>query len=278
MRLDSCAHPTLDGSWLGGRSGVTASGLMQDLSAHGYSGALAIGLPGVGRYAHRDFFDACREQVGLVPVAALTDVSSAQAITADLDVIRDVGYRVVKVHPRLLGYEETLGNLDTVVEACADRGLAVALCTYPEYRSTISPDEARATMASALARRPELPAVALHAGVLDAEPFARLLPDMAALLIDVSLALPKYPEEVKDQVASIMADHPDSVALGSDGPEWTYEQIDVSLNAIAGRLGGAATASLAGGALARWMSIVDPAHRWAEPQSDDQGVPVSGTP
>jgi hypothetical protein len=251
---------------------------MQDLSVHGYSGALAIGLPGVGRYAHRDFFDACQEQVGLVPVAALTDVSSAQAIAADLDVIQGVGYRIVKVHPRLLGYEKALGQLDTIVDACADRGLAIALCTYPEYRSTTSPDEARSTMASALARRPEIPAVALHGGVLDAEPFARLLPHMAALLLDVSLALPKYPEEVQDQVASIMADHPESVALGSDGPEWTYEQIDVSLNAISGRLGDAATASLAGGALARWMSIVDPAHRWAEPRGDDQGVPVSGTP
>lgn len=258
FRLDSCAHPTLDGSWLGGRTGVTHEALAADLAVHGYSGALAIGLPGVGDYSHQAFFDSCAKQRGLVPVAALTAIASPDEIAAELEAIRAIGYRIVKVHPRLLGYEATLLALDDIVRACAGTGLSVALCTYPEYRSTIDPDRARAIMSAALAHNPEVPAVALHAGVLDSTPFARLIPDAAALLIDVSLALPKYPAEVSHRIAAIASEHPHSVALGSDGPEWSYEQIDAALADVSHLMEESTLRSIAGEALATWLNAVDP--------------------
>lgn len=258
LRLDSSAHPTLNGSWLGGRVGVTHEELAADLAAHGYSGALAIGLPGVGDYSHQAFFDACDEQHGLVPAAALTTIASPDKIIVELEAIRAIGYRIVKVHPRLLGYEATLLALDDIVSACARTGLAIALCTYPEYRSTIGPDRARVIMAAALARHPGIPAVALHAGVLDPDPFARLIPDAAALLLDVSLSLPKYPNEVRHQIASIAAEHHHSVALGSDSPEWTYGQINDALANVANLVNESTLRSIAGEALSTWLSAVDP--------------------
>ena len=258
LRIDSCAHPTLNGLWLGGRTGVTHQELADDLALHGYSGALAIGLPGVGGYSPAPFLEACRRQRGLVPVAALTTIESPCVIRAELEAIRSIGYRIVKVHPRLLGYEATLPALNDIVGSCAETGLAVALCTYPEYRSTIEPEFARSMMAAALALHPEVPAIALHAGVLDAAPFARLIPDMAALLLDVSLCLPKYPEQVLRQIAAIALEHPHSVALGSDGPEWTYHQIDVALANIASLVNESTLHSIAGEALFTWLGAVDP--------------------
>lgn len=259
LRLDSCAHPTVSGAWLDGRPGVTHPALAADLRRHGYSGALAIGLPGVGDYSHEAFWEACSPQPELIPVAALTTVVSEQGILEELLHIRDLGFRIVKVHPRLLGYEQTLTALYTIISACRTTGLAVALCTYPEHRSSIDPDRARAMMADALSAHRDVPAIALHAGVLDPEPFAQLLPETSGLLLDVSLSLAKYPDVVRSRIAGIANAHPRGVALGSDGPEWSYAQIEASLADIIPVLSDPAVAGLAGEALRHWLASIDSA-------------------
>lgn len=259
FRLDSCAHPTVNGAWLDRRPGVTHRALAADLRRHGYSGALAIGLPGVGDYSHEAFWEACSPHPELIPVAALTTAASEQSIQEELLHVRDLGFRIVKVHPRLLGYEQTLTALDAIVSACQGAGIAVALCTYPDYRSSIDPDRARAMMAEALAAHRDVPAIALHAGVLDPEPFARLLPEASGLLLDVSLTLAKYPDDVRAGIAAIANAHPRGVALGSDGPEWSYAQIEAAFADITPMLSDPAVAGIAGEALRQWLASIDEA-------------------
>lgn len=258
LLLDSCAHPTCDGQWLGGRSGVTHAQLIADLAEAGWSGALAIGLPGVGGYGHRLFLERCQQAPGLVPVAALTRMASPGDAAADLDEITAVGYRIVKIHPRLLGYEQVLADLPSLIGACVDRGLAVAVCTYPEYRSSIGPDDARAQMAAAMAAHPQGSFIAMHAGVLDPGPFAALAAANPRLLLDFSLSLTKYPDPVRDRVIAIAEQAPECISLGSDGPEWTYAQVRAALDDLAPDLAPAALDGLAGGNLRRWVAAIDP--------------------
>jgi len=253
LLIDSCAHPTCDGQWIGGRAGVNHDELAINLQRSGYTGALAVGLPGVGSYDHREFLAKCASHPNLVPVAALTRSDTLVAAARDLNHIAALGFRIVKVHPRLLGYEQTLEMLPGIFDACIERDLAMALCTYPEYRSSIGPDDARGLMAQAIVDRPSGQFLAMHAGVLDPDPFAVAAAANPGVLLDFSLSLLKYPDEVMDPALRITAFQPRAACLGSDGPEWTYDQVAKTLVAVRRRAGDAAASALGGQNLARWL-------------------------
>jgi predicted TIM-barrel fold metal-dependent hydrolase len=252
--FDSSAHPTLDGQWIGGRVGLTHDNVADELLSVGYAGALAIGLPGVGNYSHAAYWEACARHESLVAVAGLTTASSLSAAAADLDVIAGTGFSIVKIHPRLLGYEQTLALLPALMAECRKRKLAVILCTYPEYRSPISADDAREAMAEGMAALGTGHCIALHSGVLDPSPFAALVQDNPNLLLDFSLSLLKYPEEVQPLVVELAKEYPGNVALGSDGPEWTYEQVAAGLEGLRSALSASEVEALGGGNLRTWLS------------------------
>ena len=254
LLLDSCAHPTCDGRWTQGRTGVTHAELAADLAANGWQGALAIGLPDVGGYDHSVFMDLCAPHPSLIPVAALTTHHWGPALDSDLDEIQECGYRIVKIHPRLLGYEHTLAALPILIGECVARGLAVALCTYPEYRSEIDPDEARRQMAEAMAAHPEGHFIAMHTGVLDPAPFADLAIGNPRIQLDFSLSLTKYPDPVRGRIIEIAAQNPSAISLGSDGPEWSYTQVRAALDDIAADLGQSAASGFAGENLQAWLA------------------------
>ena len=261
LLLDSCAHPTCDGQWTQGRTGVTHAELAADLSANDWDAALAIGLPDVGSYNHDVFMDLCLPHPSLIPVAALTTHHSGPALDADLDEILEVGYRIVKIHPRLLGYEHTMAALPILVGECVARGLAVALCTYPEYKSDLDPDEARRQMAEAIATHPEGHFITMHSGMLDPAPFAQLAIDNPRILLDFSMSLAKYRDEVRAKLLDIAASNPSAISLGSDGPEWSYAQVRAALEDVEADLGVPATNGFAGANLQAWLAEIGAAPR-----------------
>ncbi|MBK9738918.1 MAG: amidohydrolase family protein [Actinobacteria bacterium] len=257
MLMDPSAHPTCDGLWIGGRPGMTHAEVMDDLDANGVLTALAVGLPGVGGYEHERFLELTMEHPRLVPVAALTVVDGRPSVERDLDEIARLGYRLVKIHPRLLGYERTLAQLPYLLGECIERRLAVLLCTYPEYRSQVSARSARAVMASALAHHSEGHFMTLHTGVLDPEPFAAVAAGSERMLLDFSLSLLKYPDEVWPHLMRLIERMPRSLCLGSDGPEWTYRQVHATLDQLAERTSPGAAEALGGSNLVRWLANVD---------------------
>ena len=246
MLFDSLAHPTCNGKWFGNRSGVTHEEVALDLARHGYSGALAVGLPGVGDYEHAKFMAITKQHADLIPVAALTRYESRDLIARDLDEIVGLGFRIVKIHPRLLNYEKTLEMLPVMIHECVNRHLAVMLCTYPEYLSVVKPSEALQNMAEAIRTEPAGYFMTMHSGVLDPMPFAEIARNNDHVILDFSLSLLKYPYPVRGFLEVFAKEIPQSICLGSDGPEWTYDQVGTELELIsaqsgldvAGRLGG----------------------------------------
>jgi len=244
--FDSLAHPTCNGKWFGNRSGVTHEEVALDLARHGYSGALAVGLPGVGDYEHTKFMAITKQHADLIPVAALTRYESRDLIARDLDEIVGLGFRIVKIHPRLLNYEKTLEMLPVMIHECVNRHLAVMLCTYPEYISAVKPSEALQNMAEAIRTEPAGYFMTMHSGVLDPMPFAEIARNNDRVILDFSLSLLKYPYPVRGFLKVFAKEIPQSICLGSDGPEWTYDQVGTELELIsaqsglgvAGRLGG----------------------------------------
>ena len=144
--------------------------------------------------------------------------------------------------------------LPELMAACRERALAVILCTYPEFKSSIAADDALMRMAEGIAALGSGHCITLHSGVLDPYPFASLASDNSNLLLDFSLSLLKYPEDVQPLVAELTKQHPASVVLGSDGPEWTYEQVQAGLNSMREWLAETEIAALGGGNLRVWLT------------------------
>jgi hypothetical protein len=54
-----------------------------------------------------------------------------EASFAGLDVVRDLGYAGVKLHPRICAWEPTAETLGEVFALAAERGLVVFYCSAP---------------------------------------------------------------------------------------------------------------------------------------------------
>ena len=223
--FDSCTHPVLNGTWIGGGRALNHLQLAEFLHAQGVRKAFAIGLPGVGDYSHKDFFAACRSHKSLIPVAALTTVESISCVKRDLDDIVSEGYRCVKIHPRLLGYEKCLTDLGRILQECCTRDLRVLLCTYPESRSAIEPHLARRIMVDAISHQSRLRIVALHGGVLDPAPFTECAAGNPDVLIDFSFSLVRYPREIAHSFKLVAREYPNSICIGSDSPEFSPRRV-----------------------------------------------------
>jgi len=127
--FDAMTHPTLDGRWLGGKPGLTFDALREYLDSGQLAGACAVALPGIGGYAHQQYFDAASTIPGLIAVAALTTLEPV-ALNTELDQVAGIGFRAVKIHPRLLKQHPSGGELGAVLRAIHARGLAAMYCSY----------------------------------------------------------------------------------------------------------------------------------------------------
>ena len=128
MFFDSCAHPTINGEWAEGRRGITFKELAASREKNPGYMALAIGLPGVGAYEHAAFKREC-ERWGFLAIAAITTVAEVD-LMREFETIVRLGFRGVKVHPRLLRRNTDHSYLKTIFTLCRRHGLVCLLCTY----------------------------------------------------------------------------------------------------------------------------------------------------
>ena len=101
MYFDSCAHPTIDGGWLGSSRGVTFAQFKEELASSDLVGSVAIGLPGIGGYDPIKYFELA-VSYDLFPVAPLTSYEDP-SIASEIDELSKIGYTAIKIHPRLMG-------------------------------------------------------------------------------------------------------------------------------------------------------------------------------
>jgi hypothetical protein len=146
--FDTNAHPALaaDGST---ESFSTLKALLDEA---GFRGACAVGLPAKDSFEPRLYFASARAH-GFFPVAAWNNTPDAQKQAADLT---GLGYRAIKIHPRLSGLSVRDPGFGDALRAAADAGMTVFHCSYQfaaDARHAIDPLPA---LIDAVARVPGL--------------------------------------------------------------------------------------------------------------------------
>ena len=87
--FDALAHPTLSGHFRDRPEDTRFESLATELEASGFLGACAVGLDGVGGYAHEPYLAACRDHANLALRACFDEL----VVDLPKEKSRNVGYR-----------------------------------------------------------------------------------------------------------------------------------------------------------------------------------------
>lgn len=218
----------------------------------GYN-ALAIGLPGVGDYEHRAFKREC-DTWGFEGIAAVTTVEPGD-LEREFDGIVNLGFRGVKVHPRLLGRNTDLSYLKKIFNLCDQSGLVCLLCTYeadsPGRLPSIDPFY---QLCNALNDVPSVRLIMMHGGGSRLMQFASLARHSESLLIDLSFTVVDQLTSGLDEfTGQLMLKLDQRICIGTDSPEFEVPQVLQRLEEVAGDLEVDKTANILSNNLLRFF-------------------------
>lgn len=220
MFYDSLAHPTLNGKWING-DGDSFASFVALIEREKLKGACVCGLPGVGQYEHKSFFDASKIDRRLFPIASLTKTSISK-IVKELNYVKKIGYRAIKIHPRFLGIFFSAEQLEEIFTHCSRLNLIVYYCSY--YHSSIDSmpfEDPYWELVKAIKNSPNIKLVIVHGGGVRLLEYCELARFSDNILIDLSLTLMKYDGSSIDKDIQFLFKHFDrKIVVGSDHPEW----------------------------------------------------------
>ena len=234
--FDSCTHPTLNGDWTNGRPSLTFRDLAQiRQTIPGYS-ALAIGLPGVGGYSHREFKREC-DIWGFTGIAAVTTLEDTP-MEREFHEIVELGFRGVKVHPRLLKRNTDISYLSKVFSLCDKFGLVCLLCTYEADRPGCLPSsDPFYQLCNALNEVPNVRLILMHGGGPRISQFASLARHSDTILIDLSFTImDQLTANLDATIQDLMVRLDQRLCIGSDSPEFGAPQVIQRINGLANNL------------------------------------------
>jgi predicted TIM-barrel fold metal-dependent hydrolase len=235
--FDSLSHPTLTGRWITGDFDASFATLDRNLRDTGFCGACAVGLAGIAGYSHELFMRACRSYPALVPVAGL-DPTGPEPLAAEIDRIADLGYRAVKLHPRLSRFDPTAEALGAIFRAASARGLVVFYCTYLHTSVDRYPEaDPFYTLVGGLKCSPGARVVLMHGGDVQALRYAELVRFNPDLLLDLSFTVLKYRGSSLDADMSFLFREFDRrICIGVDHPELTHRALRARFDELAAGL------------------------------------------
>jgi predicted TIM-barrel fold metal-dependent hydrolase len=224
--FDSNAHPNIGSSPPSDDQAPSLDGYKDYVEAArsvGFTGGCAVALPGTDPHSH---FERCRAEPFLTPVAPWTTTSSNKVGSAVRDLV-DLGYRALKVHPRLGGPAVRSREFLEVVRSAADHDMVVFVCTYPFGKADQRlGDTLLNDLEVAVAAAPTTRLVLLHGGSVDLLRYMEFCRANDHLLLDVSLALMKYRgSSLDNDLWFVFSSFDRRTCIGSDYPWYQPAEI-----------------------------------------------------
>jgi predicted TIM-barrel fold metal-dependent hydrolase len=218
--FDSNAHPTL--ATVENKESFTA--LKTLLDEAGFRGACAVGLPGKSGFAPQGYLEKA-QACGFMAVAAWNDVP-AVAIEQQLADLMAMGYRAIKIHPRLSGLSVRDERFARVLRVAAAASVTVFHCCYQFSGDAHHPVDPLPALVDAVAGAPDLKMVLLHGGTVELLRYAEAIRSNRNLLLDLSFTLNRYAGSSLDQdIAYLFRTFDQRICIGSDYPDYAPAQV-----------------------------------------------------
>lgn len=253
--LDSHGGATLDGSWLGGRPGLTFPQLREAMTEAGFLGGLVQGLPGVGGYEHEAFAKAALAQDRLYPVAAW-DGSDAEALPRHLAALKAMGFVGVHAHPRACGVGPDKPAFHALLRSAGAAGLPVFYCAY-QFADVDAglPVDPLPHLADALRQAPSARLVLLHGGTVEVLRYAEFTRANPRVLLDLSFTLMRYGGALEEALGYVLRTLDRRVCIGTDAPEYSPADVRARFEALTAGLPLEKRLNIAGRSLAQFLGL-----------------------
>ena len=215
----------------------TFSGFVEKLADANFVGACAVGLPQKEGFEHREFLQACRARKNLFPVAAWSDIPSSE-VEGQLAALLAMGYRAIKIHPRLSGLSVRDPRFAQTLRMAAAAGLIVFHCGYQfAADNLLHPVDPLPWLLEAVAGAPTLRLVLLHGGTVEILRYAESIRMNPNVLLDLSNTLQRYEGSSLDQdISWLFRTFDRRICIGTDYPDYEPAQLRVRFEALANGL------------------------------------------
>lgn len=229
--FDSLTHPTRTGRFLGKKEASFAA-LCAALKKNKIQKACAVGIAGCDGYEHELFMRECRRHPELVPIAGFDPACGN--VRKELEKIKALGYRGIKIHPRFSGLDPADSRFTRAFEAAMRQKLVIFYCTYEHSHLVTYPAaDPFYSLVRHLKKAPEAKVVLLHGGNVRLLQYAELVRSNPNLLLDLSFTLMKYPGSSLDLDIRFLMRHFDrKLSVGSDYPDFSIKDFRTRFEAL----------------------------------------------
>jgi predicted TIM-barrel fold metal-dependent hydrolase len=231
--FDANAHPALA---IPGKT-ETFSVFVKKLADANFFGACAVGLPNREGFEHHEFLKACQARKNLFPVAAWPNIP-ANEVEGQLAALLAMGYRAVKIHPRLSGLSVRDPRFAQTLRMAATADLVVFHCGYQfAADNLLHPVDPLPWLLEAVAGAPALRMVLLHGGTVEMLRYAESIRMHPNVLLDLSHTLQRYEGSSLDQdISYLFRTFDRRICIGTDYPDYEPAQVRVRFETLANGL------------------------------------------
>lgn len=208
--FDSITHPTIDSTWLNPKfseySNINL--LLDDMKKFNIKKAFAVGLKGVGKYNLKDYIRFLNHCKNLIPIA----FCEIDYDYMDLLEIKEMGYKGIKIHPRLSQIESDDDRIFEIIKNANQLNLIVLYCGFlgvtDKFIEKIGDEKL----------------IFLHTGGKYLERTFKKLKNKKNILLDLSYTFNKY-NELNDYIKYLFENYSDRICIGSDHPEVKLQEL-----------------------------------------------------
>jgi predicted TIM-barrel fold metal-dependent hydrolase len=228
--FDSLTHPTLDGTWIGGRPREnTLAALETAMAAHNIEWACAVGMKDIGAYAleaYADYVRSASRKIFPVAYYDFNESDSAHQIGRQLDLVSRQGYAAIKIHPGFSRIDLRSPSLRAVLAEAGARSLPVLLCTFL-YRQ---PPVSQCTYLDFGALLSDLPQtskiILLHGGDVNLLGLMEIIRPWQNILLDLSFTMCRYEgSSVDADIRYLFQNFDQRICVGSDNPQFSLARL-----------------------------------------------------
>jgi predicted TIM-barrel fold metal-dependent hydrolase len=235
MIIDSLTHVTPDGSWFDTHHDASVGRLLREMDKASVDKAVVVALAG---YIENEFVAKVCKQYSdrLIPGASLDPASyssSKEAAQATKRMFANGEYEILKLHPRLNGYDPLDIRCLAILEEIASFSKPVYIWLDTLFRSNkcILKKAPIDTIHELAASFPDLKFVLLHSCGAQLLQLAELVSTFENLILDLSLTMLYYsPSSIQNDIDFLLTRRDCKLTIGSDFPEYTPSQYLNTLN------------------------------------------------
>lgn len=229
MIIDSLTHVTPDGSWFNTHHDASLNRLLHEMDKACVDKAVVVALAG---YIKNEFVvNVCKQHSDrLIPGVSLNPASyssSKEAAQAARCLLTDGEYEVLKLHPRLNGYDPLDNRCLAILEEIASFSNPISVWLDTLFRSNkcILKKAPIDTIHELAVRFPNLRFILLHSCGSQLLQLAEFVGAFKNLVLDLSLTILYYsPSSIQNDICFLLSRRDLKLMLGSDFPEYTPSQ------------------------------------------------------